>query len=400
MSDDLPLSEKRSLGRLFLPSLAFSYFATGPIGVLTGLLLIDIGDTFGCNVGVMGQINTVYYLAAVVFGLFMGVLSVRFRHKSLLMVGLLFVGISALGCYLASNFNLMLILYSFSGVGMAMVSPMAISLTGEHLSLEKRGNAIGWIIAGGALSYVIGAPIIGFVAGLGDWRSALLVFIIPISLASLLLAFIGLPSASSSLQPAVSKGTYLEGFKGVLSNRSAFACLVGSSLRSIAFMVVLVYGISFFRQRFLSSMGTASIVMLMAAFLYTLGSLVCGWFVNRFGRKPLTVLTVFLSAIFTIAFTSASDLWLSLALNFLGAWFFGMGASAASSLTLEQVPKFRGTMMSVQSAAINLGSALGTAFGGLAHILFGYEVLGLTLGALGVVAAIVFQILAIDPTRT
>ena len=170
MSEDSPLSEKRSPGRLFLPSLAFSYFATGPIGVLTGLLLIDISLTFGCDVGVMGQINTVYYLAAVVFGLFMGVLSVRFRHKSLLMGGLLFVGISALGCYFASNFNLMLTLYSFSGVGMAMVSPMAISLIGEHLPLEKRGNAIGWIIAGGALSYVIGAPIIGFIAGLGDWR--------------------------------------------------------------------------------------------------------------------------------------------------------------------------------------------------------------------------------------
>jgi len=400
MSDESPLSEKRSPGRLFLPSLTFSYFATGPIGVLTGLLLIDIGATFGCDVGVMGQITTGYYIAAVIFGLFMGVLSVRFRHKPLLMAGLVFTSVSALGCYLASDFNLMLMAYSLSGVGMAMVSPMAISLIGEHLPLEKRGNAIGWIIAGGALSYVIGAPIIGFIAGLGDWRFVLFVFVIPISLASLLLAFIGLPFTSRNLQPAMNKGTYLGGFKGVLSNRSAIACLVGSVLRSIAFMVVLVYGISFFRQRFLSSMGTASIVMLMAAFLYTLGSLVCGWFVNRFGRKPLTVLTVLLSAIFTIAFTSVPDLWLSLALNFLGAWFFGMGASAVNSLTLEQVPEFRGTMMSINSAAMNLGSAIGTALGGLTLVLFDYEVLGLALGAMGVVAAIVFQTLAIDPTRT
>jgi len=112
------------------------------------------------------------------------------------------------------------------------------------------------------------------------------------------------------------------------------------------------------------------------------------------------VLTVLLSAIFTITFTSVPDLWLSLALNFLGAWFFGMGASATSSLTLEQVPKFRGTMMSINSAAMNLGSALGAALGGLTLVLFDYEVLGLALGAMGVVAAVVFQTLAIDPTRT
>jgi len=403
MSDESPLSEKRSPGRLFLPSLTLSNFATGPIGVLTGLLLIDISVTFGCSVGVMGQITTGYYIAAVIFGLFMGVLSVRFRHKSLLMVGLVFTSVSALGCYLASDFNLMLMAYSLSGVGMAMVWPMTISLTGEHLPLEKRGNAIGWIVAGGALSYVIGAPIIGFIARLGDWRSVLLVFIIPISLASLLLAFIGLPSASGSLQPTTSKGTYLESFKEILSNRSAVACLVGSILRSIAWMVILVYGISFFRERFLKpegSEGSASVIILVAALLYTLGSLICGRFLNRFGRKPLTVLATLLAGIFTISFTFVPNLWLSLALNFLGCWFGGMGFSAISSLTLEQVPKFRGTMMSINSAAMNLGSALGAALGGLTLILFDYEVLGLSLGAMGVVAAIVFQTLAIDPTKT
>jgi len=77
-----------------------------------------------------------------------------------------------------------------------------------------------------------------------------------------------------------------------------------------------------------------------------------------------------------------------------------MGASAANSLTLEQVPKFRGTMMSINSAVMNLGPAIGAALGGLTLVLFDYEVLGLTLGAMGIVAAIVFQTLAIDPTRT
>jgi len=400
MSDDPSLTEKHSSGRLFLPSLAFSYFATGPLGVLTGLLLIDIALTFECSVGVMGQINTLYYVAAVIFALFMGVLSVRFGHKSLLMIGLLFVNISALGCAVASNFNLMLMSYSLSGVGTAMVAPMAITLIGEHFPLEKRASAVGWIVAGGALSYVIGAPVIGFIAGLWDWRFVLFIFIIPISLASLLLAFIGLPSKSRSHQTTMSKESYLGSFKGVLSNRSATACLVGSILRSVSFMVVLLYGISFFRQRFLMSEGSASIVMLVAALCYTLGSLVTGRLVNRFGRKPLTVLTALLAGIFAISFAYLPNPWLSLALNFLGAWFFGMGASASSSLTLEQVPKFRGTMMSLNSAAQNLGSALGAALGGLALIFFDYELLGLTLGALGIVAAIVFHLLAIDPTRT
>lgn len=400
IDDNRPFATKRSSGRLFLPSLAFSYFATGPMGVLTGLLLIDIAFTFEVSVGAMGQINTVYYVVAVIFALFMGALSVQFRHKSLLMLGLLSVTISALGCFLASSFNLMLMLYSISGVGTAMVTPMAITLIGDYLSLDRRTNAIGWIVASGALTYIIGAPVISFIASFGGWRFVLLGFVLPISLASLLLAFFGLPSESRNHEPAVSKGVYLRSFEGVLSNRSATACLAGNILRSIAFMVVLLYGISFFREHFLVSTGFASIVMLGAASSYTLGSLICGQFVNRFGRKTSTVWTALLAGIFTISFAYVPNLWLSLALNFLGAWFFGMGASAANSLTLEQVPKFRGTMMSLTSAAQSLGSALGAALGGVILVLYDYLIMGSVLGALGIVAAIVIHFLALDPTRT
>ena len=387
-----------SPGRLFLPSLAFSYFATGPLGVLTGLLLIDMALTFEVSVGVMGQVNTAFYVVAVIFALFMGALSVQFRHKSLLMLGLLSVTISALGCFFASSFNLMLMLYSMSGVGTAMVTPMAITLIGDYLPLDKRTNAIGWIVASGALSYIVGAPVISFIAGFGGWRLVLLGFVLPISLAGLLLAFFGLPSESRNHQPAESKGALLRSFEGVLSNRSATACLAGNILRSIAFMVVLLYGISFFREHFLVSTGFASIVMLGAALSYTLGSLICSRFVNRFGRKTSTVWAALLAGIFTISFAYLPNLWLSLAFNFLGAWFFGMGASAANSLTLEQVPKFRGTMMSLTSAAQSLGSALGAALGGAILVLSDYLIMGSVLGALGIVAAIIFYFLALDPT--
>ncbi len=348
----------------------------------------------------MGQINTPYYIVAVIFALFMGVLSVRFRHKSLLMAGLLSVIIAALGCFLAQNFSLMLISYALSGMGTAMVTPMAITLIGDHLPLEKRTNAIGWIVASGALSYVIGAPIIGFIADLGGWRLVLLAFVLPISLASLLLAFISLPSTSRSHQPATSKTAYLGSFREILANRSATACLAGNILRSIAFMVILLYGISFFREQFLISTGFASVVMLVAASFYTLGSLACDRFVNQFGRKPSTVSTALVGGLLAIAFAYLPNLWLSLALFFFSSWFFGMGASASNSLTLEQAPKFRGPMMSLSSAAQSLGSALGATLGGSLLVLYNYRIMGSTLGALGIAAALVFYFLSIDPTRT
>ena len=390
------VQEKEPPGWLFVPALAISNFATGPLGVLVGLLLIDIALTFEVSVGVMGQITTLSYMVSMVFALLMGVLSVRFRHKSLLAIGLACVGASAFGCFLASDFNLMLISYSLSGVATAMVFPMVTTLAGDYFPLHKRGTTVGWIVAAGSLSYVVGAPMISLIAGVGGWRLTLVGFVIPISMVSLFLASVGLPSSSRTPQRGFDGAMYLRSFKGALLNTSAVACLVGNVLRTISFVAIVLYGISFFRQRFLVSMDFASAIIIGAALCYTLGSLVAGRLVNRFGRKSLTVLTALLGGIFIIAFVYLRNLWLSLAVNFLGTWFSGMASSAANSLTLEQAPRFRGTMMSINSAALSLGNALGSAIGGVALVLYNYEVMGSILGAMGIFAALIVYLLTVD----
>ena len=392
--------EKRSLGKLVLPALFVSRFAIEPPGILTGLLLIDIGATFGCSVGVMGQVRTVSYVVAVVSALLMGILSVRFKHRSLLMMGLLFVSISALACFFAWNFNVMLLSYSMSGLGMAMVAPMTFTLVADYFPLERRAAVIGWLIAGSALAYLVGSPVIGLIEGLGGWRLAFLGFVLPVSMVSLLLTAQGLPSISSSEQPTMSKRSYLEGFKGVFSSRSADACLIGTALSMAAWQAILLFSSSFQRQRFQASTGLASVILLISAVIYILGSLSGGRIARRVGMKPLTVSTAFLASIFIISYTSPPSLWLSVAISFLGCLFSGMLSTAFSSLTLEQVPRFRGTMMSVSSAASNMGSAFGTGIGGLALLLFSYEGMAISLGVMGLAGTVVFHLLAIDPTRT
>jgi DHA2 family metal-tetracycline-proton antiporter-like MFS transporter len=191
----------------------------------------------------------------------------------------------------------------------------------------------------------------------------------------------------------------MSSFKQMLSNRSALACLASDALRSASFGAILYYGAAFFMQRLGESQDVASIVLLGAALSYTVGSLASGRLVNRIGRKPSTVVTILLAGIFTIFLVYSHSFWISLTLNYAAAWFFGMATAAAISLTLEQVPKYRGTMMSVDTAFVNLGYALGAAFGGLMLIWLGYEGLGTALGLLGIIASVIFYTLAKDPTK-
>jgi len=192
---------------------------------------------------------------------------------------------------------------------------------------------------------------------------------------------------------------YLEGFRAVLSKRSADACLMGTALSVASFQAVLIYASSFFRQRFLASTCFASIIILFCALVYTIGSLAASRFVKGAGRKPLAVLASLIAGAFTISYTNLSDMWASMALVVLVCLFSGVRSTALSSLTLEKVSAFRGTMM-INSATANMGSALGAGVGGVTLLMFGYEGMAVSLGAMGIVAAAVVQVLAIGPTRT
>jgi predicted MFS family arabinose efflux permease len=329
----------------------------------------------------------------------MGILSVRFKHKSLLMTGLLLFSVSILGCSLASNFILLLIFYVLIGLGGAMVMPMTTTLVAKHLPLQKRASVLGLLMATMSVSFLIGSQVIRFISDFGGWRLSFLVYALPFPLLSLLLVFKGLPSESESEQTSLSKGSLVDGFKGVLSNRSAIACLVSNALSSAAWQGILLYGISFYRQQFLVSKGIASYIMIGASMSYTLGALISSRFVNKLGRKPVTSISAFMAGIFIFSFTTVPNLWISVALNLAGCLFAGMRVTASISLTIEQVPEFRGTMMSINSASASMGSALGSGLGGLALLLYNYGAVGPSLGLLGIASAIIVYLIAVDPTR-
>ena len=395
----IPTEEKGSVGGLFVPSLVLSRFATTPRSIILSFLLIEIGLTFGLPVGVTGQIGTAGSVAAFATSLLMGILSVRFKHKSLLMTGLLLLSVALLGCSQAPNFTLMLMFTVLAGLGTAMIMPMTTTLVAKHLPLQKRARAIGLLMATLSVSYLIGSPVISYISNIGDWRLAFLAYALPFPLLSLLLDFKGLPSESESEQTSLKKGSLIEGYKVVLSNRSAVACLLGNALASATFSGIVLYGISFYRQDFQVSKGMAMYFMIGLSLSYTIGALISSRFVNKLGRKPVTTISVFMTGIFIFFFTIAPILWLSVALALIGCLFAGLRATSNVSLTIEQVPKFRGTMMSISAASANLGSALGSGLGGLALLLFNYKGVGPSLGLLGLASAVIVHLFAVDTTR-
>ncbi len=167
----------------------------------------------------------------------------------------------------------------------------------------------------------------------------------------------------------------------------------------VGFQAVLLYTASFLRQTFMLSTGVTSLLILGSAIFYTLGSLGSGRLVSRLGRKRTVVLVSLVSSVSTIAFTNLTNFLMVISLFYLCGLFSGAGFAAFQSLIVEQVPEYRGTVMSLTSAANSLGTALGAAIGGAILLSFSYGVLGIVLGVIGLVSMGLLQQLGSDPTR-
>jgi predicted MFS family arabinose efflux permease len=369
-------------------------------GILT-LFTVDMASTFNVSVGIASQLATINYFGEFVFSLLMGILAVRFRYKSLLIAGVLFVSVSTIGNFLAPEFATMQIFFAMEGVGTVIFGVMSLTLFGDVFPPKKRAKAVSYVTTALWVTALINFPLSGFIASAIGWRYNFILNILPVSLAGLILSLFVIPSKQHAPTAPAKKVNYVESFKQVFTDKSATACLAGSIL-STAGAQIGIFGVAFYRQRFSVSMDWIVLLNMVAIIVFAIGSLVAGRLTNKLGAKRLAVTSTLLNGVFTMTFFLIPNIWGALFFDFLHMWFAALAAPSYLCLALAQVPKSRGTMMSLNSATGALARTIAPAIGG-ALLVFTtgfYGAVGLALGGMSVAAAAILFSLATDPTRT
>jgi predicted MFS family arabinose efflux permease len=384
--------------RLFLPVVVLSVFLTWTFTVFFSTVLLDIAKSFQVSIGTASQALTVARFAGLIVGLAMGFLTIRFNHKSIFVSGVTLYGLGILGSILSPNFTWLVAFQVFQGMGLTIVGIMSLTLIGDLLPLQKRGFAIGIVVSSGFLSYVLIPPLSSSITILAGWRSVLVWFILPFSLFCLILCWLIIPTTS---RQGKQNPQYIEAFKRILINRSAVACVVSMALLTMISSVP-VYAVSFYRIHFLSATTDAALYSSIAAAGGMIGGLIGGRLVNRFGRKPLTVSTAFVSSVFAILFTVLPNVLVSVAFWTICACSLSMTLVGLQSLVLEQVPKHRGSMVSLNSVFRSIGLVLGVAVGGIILNLFSnnFQLLMAIFGFSGIVSIPILLFIAKDPCTT
>jgi DHA1 family inner membrane transport protein len=387
-NSDEEIIEQNSGSALVTLSLFLSAVVTFIPQLITSLLLIEISQSFSIEVGLAGQVRTIAFISSLVFALLMGVLSVRFSHKSLLAVGLFLTSISAIGSFLSPTFTILLIAYSLSGIAMGIVRPMANAMVGSLFTAEQRPRVISYLTVGGASAYLVGSLSI---SALRDWQLAFAILVLPLALLNVGLVLKSVPRLGR--QDMQSK--YMSALRSVLWNTSAMATLVSNALVFITWGVVLSYGASFFRQHFGLDASVVAYLYVPLSLAYILAGVLTGRIVHRVDRKVLTVISAVCHGACFVLFLNVPNLWISLIVWLLSSATSGMRYAAYNGIALEQVPEYRGTMMSLSQVTQDLGSFIGTGIGGAILVFASYNILSV-LGAASIIAAGIFQLIVHD----
>jgi DHA1 family inner membrane transport protein len=383
-------TEAEPSGSLTLPTLIAAISSIDPPGLIINMSLIEVAAAFSVSVGLAGQIRSISSVLAVAAALAMGALSIRYSYKSLLLAGLLVNLAAALCCALAPTFSLLIVCFSAVGLVTSLVTPMVFSYIGETYAAERRPKVVGTLASVRTVLYLAVVQLIGLIVARWGWRQAFLFLSAPMTVAGLLLSQRTLPSVRSH---AASQAGVMEGYRGVLASRSALACLLGNMLAGGGWAGgVVVYSVTYLRGGLAMSLPDASKVFsgLVIGVLVGnyLGGLAAGWL----GVKRVIVVSSAVTGLLIVGYMSSPSLVLTLASVAAMSLAAGVVLTCANTLLLSQAPAYRGTVTSLNSAATQLGIALGAAIGGAALSLYGWAAVGATYGAMHIVAAAIYHV--------
>jgi predicted MFS family arabinose efflux permease len=376
-------------GRLVVALLFFAPLlaALQPLAVIP--FLPSIAGDLGTTTSVIGQVPALTAILASVVGLFAGPLADRFGYRQALLVAMLALAAGSLCTALAPTVAVLLGLTVFGVVSRAITAPVSQVIAGASFADEEaRRRAVSLVTAGASASLIVGMPTLTAVASFSGWRGAFVALTLLAITATL--AVRALPRDEPSAAESVRARSTVAAYAPLLRHRPSLG-IVGASLLAMAgTWAFYTYLGALLRERFgLGELEAGGVLMVAGAAMLLGGSATGG----RLGRQPLHPLLIGVTALSPLPLFGALLLPVSapatVALVALNSFAVGIICVASATLLLNESPGGRATTMTLNQSAVNLGSGVGSALGGIAVASIGYSALGLILPFFGVAAALV-----------
>jgi MFS family permease len=258
-----------------------------------------------------------------------------FRRSTLLGWGNVILGVFTVVTGLSQNFFQLTASRVLGGIGASAQNPVGAAMLVGYFP-NARGRVLTLHHTAGSLGSLIAPAIIAGLILITDWRTVFFLLAIPSILMGLSYFFLrDMVTVSSASKKSRGRAT-LDDYRACLRNRNVILVsliqMVGAAGRGTGINSAFLTG--FFIVALGADIPTAAALLIVLEVGGLFGPLAIGWLSDRVGRKPVILLTLFLSTLTTLWLLTHHGVTPWLALNLVA---YGSVVSARGSMTQAMV---------------------------------------------------------------
>ena len=362
------MTETKKRERFFLFSLAGIQFTH----ILDFMIMMPLGPEFirelNINTHQFGLLLSSYTFAAAAAGIFATYYVDRFERRQLLLSLYALFIIATFACGLAPNYEALFIARAFAGAFGGILGSLVQTIVADSIPFERRGKALGTVMAAFSVSTVAGVPLGLFLANhipsLG-WRAPFF-FIALISSLILYLGYRNIPKIAGHLDH-VHEGSRLSQVLKILIAPQHVKAFVFMALIMITGFSVIPYIALYFTSNVGISNSYISLIYLCGGVATLMSSRFIGHMSDKYGKVTVFRVLAIVSLVPLLVTTNlpVTPLWIVL-INSTAFFFFFSGRMIPAMAMVSQVVenKIRGTFMSLVGSVQMLSSGIASVLAG------------------------------------
>ena len=358
--------------------LTIGMFALGMDAYIVAGLIPSISKSFNKSSSAIGQGVTVFTLFFSISAPIFSTILAKSPVKKILIIAFSIFTLANIITAISMNYMLYIVSRAIAGLGAGVSSPIAISASNHLVSEKHKGKAIAFTVGGMSVGTVIGVPLGLEIANISNWRFAMLVIIV-ISFIALISISILMPKFKIEAPPNLKDRFQLFLNKHVLRVISVTLCAAIASLGLYTYLADIIKTNTDTKNltHYLTAWGIGGLI----------GSFGIGFIIDRFKNTRFVMLIILILLALSFGLIP-----ISINLPILGLIPFilwgamGWATQAPQQhILLKKHPEYGGSAVALNSSINYLGSAMGSAIGGI--ILFNanstnvliYSALGITI---------------------
>lgn len=362
------MTETKKRERFFLFSLAGIQFTH----ILDFMIMMPLGPEFirelNINTHQFGLLLSSYTFAAAAAGIFATYYVDRFERRQLLLSLYALFILATFACGLAPNYEALFIARAFAGAFGGILGSLVQTIVADSIPFERRGKALGTVMAAFSVSTVAGVPLGLFLANhipsLG-WRAPFF-FIALISSLILYLGYRNIPKIAGHLDH-VHEGSRLSQVLKILIAPQHVKAFVFMALIMITGFSVIPYIALYFTSNVGISNSYISLIYLCGGVATLMSSRFIGHMSDKYGKVTVFRVLAIVSLVPLLVTTNlpVTPLWIVL-INSTAFFILVSGRMIPAMAMVSQVVenKIRGTFMSLVGSVQMLSSGIASVLAG------------------------------------